>query len=62
MAVSPFLSDLSAKRDNAVLDFLLRKRSNVAENVLVSRPDQIDALKPECIVELQATTKIYVLG
>ncbi len=61
MVVSPFLSDLSAKRDSSVLDSLLEKRSSVTQNVLVSRPDQLDALKPESIAELQATTKIYVL-
>ena len=61
MVISPFLSELTAKRDSALLDFLLEKRSAVAENVLVSRPDQLDALKPESIAELQATTKIYIL-
>lgn len=61
MVISPFLSELSPKRDSAVLDFLLEKRSAVTENVLVSRPDQLDVLKPESIAELQATTKIYVL-
>lgn len=61
MVISPFLSELSPKRDNIPLDFLLRKRSSVTENVLVSRTDQLDALNQESIVELQATTKIYVL-
>jgi len=61
MVISPFLSELSPKRDRALLDFLLEKRSAVTENVLVSRPDQLDALKPESIAELQAMTKIYVL-
>lgn len=61
MVVSPFLSELSPKRDRAPLDFLLEKRSTVTENVLVSRADQLDALKPESIAELQATTRIYVL-
>lgn len=61
MVISPFLSDLSLKRNSTLLDFLLEKRSTVTENVLVSRPDQLDALKPESIAELHATTKIYVL-
>jgi len=61
MVVSPFLSDLSTKRDRGMLDMLLEQRSNAAENVLVSRLDQLDGLKPESIAELQATTKIYIL-
>ena len=61
MVISPFLSELSPKRESSPLDFLLYKRSAVTENVLVSRPDQLDALKPESITELQATTRIYVL-
>lgn len=61
MVVSPFLSELSPKRNGAPLDFLLEKRSGVNENVLVSRPDQLDALRPESIAELRATTKIYTL-
>lgn len=61
MVISPFLSDLSPKRDSAPVDFLLKKRSAVTENIMVSRPDQLDALKPESLAKLQATTKIYVL-
>ena len=61
MMISPFLSELSTKQDGALLGFLLQKRSAVTENILVSRPDQLDALKPGSITELQATTKIYVL-
>jgi hypothetical protein len=61
MVISPFLSELSSKRDSAPLDFLLEKRSAITENILVSRPDQLDALKPESISELEATTKIYIL-
>lgn len=61
MVISPFLSDLSAKRGKGVLDQLLRKRTNVEQNVLVSRADQLDALAPASIAVLQATTRIYVL-
>ena len=61
MVISPFLSELSSKRDEAPLDALLHKRSTDIENVLVSRPDQLDVLKPESITELQTATKIYVL-
>lgn len=61
MVISPFLSDLSADRDRNILDRLVYKRSSVTQNVLVSRPDQLDALKPESIDLLQETTKIYVL-
>jgi hypothetical protein len=62
MVISPFLSELSSKRDDsAPLEILLHQRSTAAKNILVSRPDQLDALKPESITELQTTTKIYVL-
>lgn len=61
MVISPFLSELSAKGDSSPLDKLLKKRSAATENVLVSRPDQLDALKQTSIAELQKTTKIYIL-
>jgi len=61
MIISPFLSDLSSERDSGLLDYLVYRRTSVADNVLVSRPDQLDALTPASFAELQKTTKIYVL-
>ena len=61
MVISPFVSDLTAKRSKGVLDQLLYKRTSVEQNVLVSRADQLDALPPASIAELQATTRIYAL-
>ncbi len=60
MIVSPFLSDLSDGGEVSILDFLTEKRSRVTDNVLVSRSDQLDALRPESIAALRESTRIYV--
>jgi hypothetical protein len=61
MIISPFLSDLSATGRGVPLDQLRMHRSSVTTNVLVSRADQLDALSPDSIAKLEATTRIYVL-
>jgi len=60
LVISPFLSDLTTRRSKGVLDQLLNKRG-AAQNVLVSRADQLDALPGETLSALQETTRIYVL-
>jgi len=60
LVISPFLSDLTTRRSKGVLDQLLHKRG-AAQNVLVSRAEQLDALPRETISALQETTRIYVL-
>ncbi len=60
LVISPFLSDLTSRRSIGVLDQLLHKRG-AAQNILVSRADQLDALPRETISALQGTTRIYVL-
>lgn len=61
MVISPFLSDLTESRSPGALDLLLERRTKVAQNVLISRPDQLDALSPDSVTALAETTDIFVL-
>jgi hypothetical protein len=61
LVVSPFVSDLVAGQRKCALDQLLYKRTPVARNVLVSRPDQLDALPLDSLAKLQATTDIFYI-
>ena len=61
MVISPFVSDLSGGREKGVLDQLLDKRTAVAQNILVSRPDQLDTLALKSFEELKESTDIFCI-